>query len=209
MPGDSKDWTWVLERPCPECGIDPAAIDVADVPAIVRDNAAAWQVVLARPDVRRRPRPDVWSPLEYGCHVRDVFRLFDLRLGLMLDEDDPLFANWDQDETAVAERYDAQDPAVVAGELAAAGDAVAASFAAVERRAVGARRPAQRRRRVHRAVVRPLLRPRPRAPPLGRRGLSAPTGRDRAGRTARAPGPSRVSCPVVPPAPPMSLPLLV
>ncbi|HEU4841031.1 MAG TPA: DinB family protein, partial [Ilumatobacteraceae bacterium] len=43
----------------------------------------------------------------------------------------PLFANWDQDETAVAERYGVQDPTVVAAELAVAGDAVAASFAAV------------------------------------------------------------------------------
>jgi hypothetical protein len=74
----------------------------------------------------------VWSPLEYGCHVRDVFRLFDTRLGLMLSTYDPLFANWDQDETAVAERYGEQDPTVVAVELLAAGDAVAASFAAVE-----------------------------------------------------------------------------
>ena len=23
-------------------------------------------------EVRRRRRPDVWSPLEYGCHLRDV-----------------------------------------------------------------------------------------------------------------------------------------
>jgi DinB superfamily len=23
-------------------------------------------------DVRRRPGPDTWSPLEYGCHIRDV-----------------------------------------------------------------------------------------------------------------------------------------
>jgi hypothetical protein len=74
----------------------------------------------------------VWSPLEYACHVRDVFRIFDRRLHLMLDEEDPTFANWDQDETALAERYWAQDPAVVAAELAAAGDAVAASFAAVD-----------------------------------------------------------------------------
>ena len=131
VPGDSKDWTWVLERPCPECGLAPASIDVTTVPALVRENAAAWQRVLARPDARRRPRPGVWSPLEYGCHVRDVFRLFDVRLGLMLDEDDPLFANWDQDETAVAERYADQDPAVVAAELAAAAEHVAASFAAV------------------------------------------------------------------------------
>ena len=31
----------------------------------------------------------------------------------MLDHDDPLFANWDQDATAVAERYHEQDPVVV------------------------------------------------------------------------------------------------
>ena len=43
--------------------------------------------------------------------MRDVFRLYDERLHLMLDEDDPTFANWDQDETAVADRYGEQDPA--------------------------------------------------------------------------------------------------
>lgn len=73
----------------------------------------------------------MWSPLEYACHVRDVFTLFDQRLHLMLDEDDARFANWDQDVTAVEERYGAQDPAVVAGALAAAGERLAASFAAV------------------------------------------------------------------------------
>ena len=109
----------------------PGRVDPADVPAMTRANAAAWQDVLARPDVRRRPRPEVWSPLEYACHVRDVFRLFDQRLGLMLAEDDPQFTNWDQDETAIADRYDEQDPAVVAGELAEAGERIAASFAAV------------------------------------------------------------------------------
>ena len=132
VPGDSKDWTWVLEQRCPECGYDPAAVDVAAIPALVRANVAAWQAVLDDADVRVRPRPDVWSPLEYACHVRDVFALFDARLHLMLDEDDPLFANWDQDETALAERYWEQEPAVVAVELAATGEAVARSFAAVE-----------------------------------------------------------------------------
>jgi hypothetical protein len=131
VPGDRKDWTWVLERSCPDCGLDPGAIDVADVPAVVRANASRWQAVLARSDVRRRPAPDVWSPLEYACHVRDVFRLFDTRLGLMLDHDDPRFADWNQDETAIADRYHEQDPDVVAAELASAADAVAASFAAV------------------------------------------------------------------------------
>jgi hypothetical protein len=57
--------------------------------------------------------------------------LYDERLRLMLEDDDPLFANWDQDETAVAERYGEQDPVVVAGELTAAGEQIAASFATV------------------------------------------------------------------------------
>jgi hypothetical protein len=132
VPGEDKDWTWVLERACPECGLDPGSIDGETIPELVRGNAASWLDVLGRADVRQRPRPDVWSPLEYACHVRDVFRLFDHRLGLMLSEDDPLFANWDQDETAVAEHYGAQDPAVVAAELAAAAEIIATSFAAVD-----------------------------------------------------------------------------
>jgi hypothetical protein len=38
----------------------------------------------------------------------------------MLDQDNPVYANWNQDETAVAERYNEQDPAVVSAELTAA-----------------------------------------------------------------------------------------
>jgi len=128
---DTKDWTWVLEKPCPECGFDTAAMSFTDVPTLVRENAAAWVTVLDRDDVRERPTPTVWSPLEYACHVRDVFRLFDVRLGLMLTEDAPRFANWDQDETAIADGYAEQDPATVSADLVAAADVVSASFAAV------------------------------------------------------------------------------
>jgi hypothetical protein len=128
---DTKDWTWVLERPCPECGFAAASVAVEDIPAMIRDNASRWPEVLARPDARTRPRADRWSPLEYGCHVRDVFRLYDVRLHLMLDEDDPTFANWDQDETAVADRYGEQDAADVSNDLVAAASQLADSFAAV------------------------------------------------------------------------------
>ena len=128
---DTKDWTWVLEQPCPECGFDATGVAPASVAARIRENAAAWITVLARADVRERPRPDVWSPLEYACHVRDVFRLYDERLHLMLDEDAPLFANWDQDVTAVEDRYGEQDPATVATDLVAAAEVLATSFAAV------------------------------------------------------------------------------
>lgn len=98
---------------------------------MVRDNAAAWKRVLAAPGVRGRPRPDVWSALEYACHVRDVFRLFDERLVLMLARDDPLYPNWDQDETATTQRYAEQYPTDVARDLVAAADAVATRFEGV------------------------------------------------------------------------------
>ncbi|GLW71695.1 hypothetical protein Kpho02_39940 [Kitasatospora phosalacinea] len=130
---DTKDWTWVLERPCADCGLDTPAVAFEAVPGMVRANAEFWVALLGGDGavLRERPAPGVWSPLEYACHVRDVFRLFDVRLRLMLDEDGPLFANWDQDATAVEERYHEQDPAVVAVELAAAGEQLARSFESV------------------------------------------------------------------------------
>jgi hypothetical protein len=128
---DGKDWTWVLGRPCPECGLDSQSFAREEIPAMIRANAAAWRAPLAAADAADRPQPDRWSALEYGCHVRDVLRLYDYRLGLMLAEDDPLYPNWDQDETAVADDYAAQNPVVVADELASAADTIADSFAAV------------------------------------------------------------------------------
>ena len=38
---DTKDWTWVLERPCPECGFDTAAQSLSDLPGLVHDTAVA------------------------------------------------------------------------------------------------------------------------------------------------------------------------
>ncbi|MFH9351488.1 DinB family protein [Kitasatospora sp. NPDC017646] len=130
---DTKDWTWVLERSCPDCGLDTPAVAATDVAGMLRDNARSWLAVLAGDEdgLRRRPSPEVWSHLEYACHVRDVFRLFRARLDLMLDQDAPAFPNWDQDETAATERYREQRPQVVAGELAEAGEALAAAFEAV------------------------------------------------------------------------------
>ncbi|MFM2073655.1 MAG: hypothetical protein RLZZ623_3919 [Actinomycetota bacterium] len=125
---DSKNWTWVLERACPDCGFDAATVDVSAMGDLIRLNAAAWPALLAHEQVLLRPTGDQWSALEYGCHVRDVFRLFRVRLDLMLDEQDPTFANWDQDVTAVRDRYDEQDPLMVAVELGAAGRALADRF---------------------------------------------------------------------------------
>ena len=129
---DTKNWTWVVERRCDECGFDGSSFAPTDVAQTVRTNAAAWPAVVRRDDVRQRPDDSTWSPLEYTAHVRDVLRLYDYRLQLMLEEDDPLYPNWDQDETAVAERYNEQDPTTVAGELVEAAETLADRFDALD-----------------------------------------------------------------------------
>jgi hypothetical protein len=128
---DAKDWTWVLTSRCPECGFAASDVDPGGIAGTVRDLVPRWVAALHREDARERPAPAVWSALEYGAHVRDVHRLFDERVRLMVEQDDPLFPDWDQDATALAERYDLQDPVVVAEELVTAADATAARFDAV------------------------------------------------------------------------------
>ena len=129
---DTKDWTWTLERPCPQCGFDTSAVAASEVAGRIVALTAPWAAVLARRDVGRRPEPGVWSPLEYGCHVRDVCRVFETRVQLMLAEDDPQFEDWDQDATAVQEGYAQQDPALVAGQLGEAAARASSAFDGVD-----------------------------------------------------------------------------
>lgn len=128
---DEKDWTWVLSEPCPECGFDPSTVTPATVPGTVLNMLPRWRAVLRREDAAVRPNDHTWSPLEYACHVRDVFSLFDQRLNLMLAEDDARFANWDQDQAAIDGEYDSADPRAVADELEAEGTVIAETFARV------------------------------------------------------------------------------
>lgn len=128
---DTRDWTWTLERPCPECGLSAASIPAEEIADHVLAYTNPWVEVLTRPDVRRRPDPATWSPLEYACHVRDVCALFAERVGLMLTGTDPHFANWDQDRTAVEDRYAEQDPALVSAALTSAAADLAAVYAGV------------------------------------------------------------------------------
>lgn len=124
---DTKDWTWVLDRPCPDCGFDASGCTPDAVSGLIGSNAAAWETLLGDGAIRPgRPNDATWSSLEYACHVRDVYRRYDDRMSLMLTEDDPLFPNWDQDASAIENRYDQQKPAQVIHELRAAADKLAA-----------------------------------------------------------------------------------
>lgn len=132
-PPDDKDWTWVLDRVCPECQVDVRSFPREELGSRLRENAAEWVGLLAGdPDeVASRTEPTRWSTLEYACHVRDVFDLYSYRLGLMLNEDGPSYPNWDQDETALEKAYHLADSSVVAEEVSVAAEKLASEFDAV------------------------------------------------------------------------------
>ncbi len=129
---DTKDWTFVLERTCPECGFDVTTFPREQVGEMIRDNAASWRSLLNDPMVNERPSDDRWSALEYACHVRDVFGLYDERLIMMLEQDDPSYPNWDQDEASIEGRYSEQDPESVATDIEAAARRLTDRFDSIE-----------------------------------------------------------------------------
>jgi len=139
---DTSDWTWVLDRPCGDCGYDATALTGAEVAPFLGTVARTWAEVLRRPDVGVRRRVDRWSALEYGAHVRDVLRLCDARVTLMRIQNSPVFPDWDQDRTAHDADYAGQDPVVVATGLTAAADRFASDLGEVDGRDWG--RPGRR-----------------------------------------------------------------
>ena len=131
---DGKDWTWVLSEVCGECGYDIRNFPKDEIGALLRESAERWVEILEGDEgyLRMRPRPDKWSPLEYAFHVRDVFELYHERLVLMLTKDEPHYADWNQDLTAVEKNYNAADPVVVSRDLAMHASRLADRFDSVQ-----------------------------------------------------------------------------
>jgi hypothetical protein len=86
---------------CPECGIDYDAVAPADIPDRVRQatsDIAAECTTAAEEAVRRRPAPEVWSPLEYAAHVDATLVDLGSAIERMLAEDAPEIGFGDPDE---------------------------------------------------------------------------------------------------------------
>ena len=168
----------MIEGPTPRTGpgCSPARARSADsTPTTVHPHRRR------RPHPRRRRRlgaaagraggqrigrkPSVWSTLEYGCHIRDVHRIFNDRVRLMLDEDEPLFPNWDQDETAIEPTTTApRIPPSSPSELSTPRTSVADTYTRRTRRRMVTARTAQQRQRVHGRIDRDLSLARHRSP---------------------------------------------
>jgi hypothetical protein len=144
---ESKSWVWVNERRCPECGFDASSTSPTAVAPILARAAHDWAALLDCVDAARlgqRPDPSTWSPIEYGCHVRDVLELLAHRFERTLAEDRPTFPDWHPNDRADVGRYvDERDPRKVAVEIADRCDQVVALVASMpdegwERRGVRA-----------------------------------------------------------------------
>jgi SAM-dependent methyltransferase len=128
---DTKDWTWVLDRECDECGFDSRTFDRHEIPRAFRRNAQVWFALLADPSAGERTKSDRWSTLEYACHVHDVHQIYHDRVSQMLAEDNPLFENWDQDQSAVDGHYAEQLPSIIGPTLVASAYAMSDLYASV------------------------------------------------------------------------------
>jgi len=104
---EGRDWVRMQTESCPDCGWDPDLTDWQGLPRLLTDTAAAWGARLARTDaglLRIRPRPGVWSTLEYAGHTRDVLAVFADRVEATLTHDDPELEWWDH-EAAVVDHH--------------------------------------------------------------------------------------------------------
>lgn len=117
IPPETRDWTFVIERGCQDCDYSPH--DPVTTKSRLTAANGRWRNALLQPGVHDRPSPDVWSPIEYACHARDMVRLLGERVAAMLDDEDPTFADWDGDAAAVQRSYWAADPRGVAADLTA------------------------------------------------------------------------------------------
>jgi len=118
---------------CPECGFS-YSVGRAEITPWLRSDMRVFVERLGTFDgtnIRARSEPDVWSPLEYACHLRDILRIQRERVELALREDEPAFTPMGRDERVIEDRYNEQDPDAVIAELVAAGDAFASQLDAL------------------------------------------------------------------------------
>lgn len=76
--------------------------------------------------LRQRPSAEVWSPLEYATHLRDVLLLFARRIQAILATTEPELEVVCHDDLVAKGGYNRLDPQVVAGQINDAAQRLAA-----------------------------------------------------------------------------------
>ena len=107
---------------CDECGFE---YDLATAPAAgsaVVEGVGEVVALLDSGNPRPRRTPPTWSPLEYGCHLRDVLLVQRERVLAARRTDRPSFDPMGRDERVEHDGYIDQDPADVERQLTDAAD---------------------------------------------------------------------------------------
>lgn len=104
---------------CAQCGFDRDAPVPDGIATSIVAGAGELAGILREPghDLARRRSPGQWSPLEYGCHLRDVLLVQRERVLLARRRDLPALEPMGRDERVAHDGYAEQQPALVADEL--------------------------------------------------------------------------------------------
>ena len=103
---------------CAECGFRYDLDDAPAAAADIRRLAGEVAEVLRRPaDLASRRRPELWSPLEYGCHLRDVLLVQRERMLRARRDNGFVCTTMGRDIRVEHEGYAEQNPADVARQL--------------------------------------------------------------------------------------------
>ncbi|WP_313811949.1 DinB family protein [Glutamicibacter sp.] len=129
---DDKNWTFVLDSVCQECNYDVRSITPDDVVSQLEDYVERFVPLLSSPQARTRTDPARWSDQEYIVHVAQMLLVMEQRLVLMLENTEPTFPNWDQDQAAEEGDYNQFSAEEAEAMLRAAAEAYGAKLASID-----------------------------------------------------------------------------
>jgi len=123
-----------MSEQCEVCGFEWDTITADQVPDRLRAASDGFAEVLrgGGDSLSQRPQPDVWSAVEYGCHVRDaMFNLRD-RIVVGLAEDNPTPKAMFTDLRIAAGLYAREQPQQLATEIEVAAGLLGRTVAALD-----------------------------------------------------------------------------
>ncbi len=109
-----------MEQTCHECRFDESRAEPGDVALALPTLAAAiGDDVTALPGelARRRPSPEIWSPMEYLGHLRESMAFHRWLIEAALAEDNPMIPMVDPDESVANAGYADVDVGELVGQF--------------------------------------------------------------------------------------------
>jgi hypothetical protein len=123
-----------MNERCDVCGFEWDAVTAGEIHRRLGAAVDGFRQVLGGDDaaLARRPAPDVWSVIEYGCHVRDVMLNLRDRIVLGLAEDNPTPHAMFTDVRIALGLYEDEQAARLAEEISVAAGLLARTIVALD-----------------------------------------------------------------------------